>query len=232
MFGRDRPAPASLPDHGAVRKADPFSFQVAHRRLAWMLRLSVALNVVLASGLTASFTAFAALFPLKETEIALVRHYEPDARLYRIEPIQQDVEGFDVLMESMARRYVMMLLEIDPVTQDERLRQAFVYSDDALYRRFRAERIETGELRRAIESGLVRSIHVEAVERLQSLRRTYKYAVDFVQRDMRAGQVIEERRRRALLTMTTRPSEVRAEDKYENPLGITVLDLALKERDL
>ncbi|MBL4748793.1 MAG: hypothetical protein JKY17_08620, partial [Magnetovibrio sp.] len=33
--------------HAAIVEADPYSFRIAHRRLAWMLRMSVGLNVVL-----------------------------------------------------------------------------------------------------------------------------------------------------------------------------------------
>lgn len=229
--GREDPPPLSLaPDHQAVRRADPYSFAVAHRRLAWMLRLSAGTNVVLACALTASMAAFSTLLPLKTTEIALVRHDNRSDQLIRIEPLTRDVPGFALAMEWMARRYVRLLLEIDSVTQDERLRQAFIYSDTAVYKRFKADRIDTGELKKALDSGLVRSIEIETAEQLQSLGRAQKWAVDFIQRDMRGGKQLEAKRLRALLTMTTRPETVRAEDRFENPLGITITDFVLKER--
>ena len=36
--------------HKATVAADPFSFQASHRRLAWMLRLSAGINIVLGAG--------------------------------------------------------------------------------------------------------------------------------------------------------------------------------------
>ena len=33
--------------HAAMVRADPYSFRVAHRRLAWLLRISAGTNIVL-----------------------------------------------------------------------------------------------------------------------------------------------------------------------------------------
>ncbi|GAB6053082.1 hypothetical protein JCM17960_34890 [Magnetospira thiophila] len=216
--------------HAAVFRADPYSFGVAHRRLAWLLRLSVAMNVALLGGLSVTVSAFAHLLPLKTTEIALVRTDPDDNRLYRIEPVERTVQGLDVLLENMARRYVRMLLEIDTVTQTERFRQAFTMTDRAFYERFRRERIDSGAVQDALDARLTRSITVESLDRIDSFGGTYKYAVDLVQTDHKDGAEIERKKLRAYLNLTLRPQTVRAADKYENPLGITVLDLVLKER--
>lgn len=217
--------------HACVAAADPYSFAVAHRRLAWMLRLSVALNVVLAASQTVTINAISALVPLKKTEIALVRTDPSDDRIYRIEPISKNVEGFDILMESMARRYVRLLLEIDPVTQTERFREAFRMTDRAFYERFKRDRIDSKKVQEAIADGITRSITVESVDRIASYYGTYKYAVDLVQVDTKDGREIDRKRTRAYLEMTTREQkEVPEADRYENPLGITVLNLVLKER--
>ena len=210
--------------------ADPYGFRVSHRRMAWLLRLSVGTTVVLGACLVMALSALSTLLPLKTTEIALVRSDPMDNRLYRIEPINQSVAGFDLLMESMARRYVRTLLEIDTVTQTERFREAFRMTDKKFYERFRKERIDTDAVQDALDSGLTRSITVESIDRLQAFKGTYKYAVDFVQTDVRRGVLLETRKLRAYLNMTTRPQEVSDAQKYENPLGITVLDLILKER--
>ena len=209
---------------------DPYGFQVSHRRMAWLLRLSSGSNVVLGACLVMALSALNTLLPLKTTEIALVRSDPTDNRLYRIEPIKQSVGGFDLLMESMARRYVRNLLEIDTVTQTERFREAFRITDKKFYERFRKERIDTDAVQDALDSGLTRSITVESVDRVDAFNGSYKYAVDFVQTDVRKGVRVETRKLRAYLNMTTRPHQVRDADKYENPLGITILDLILKER--
>lgn len=221
--------PASA-DHGPVGAADPYAARVAHRRLAWLLRISAGLNVGLLTVSVIAINAITTLLPLKSVEIALVRADPADNRIYRIEPIGKTVQGFDLVMEQAARRYVRNLLAIDPVTQTERFREAFGMTDRIFYERFRKERIETKSVQEALASGLVRSITVESVDRIEAFDGTYKYAVDFVQTDERRGQLVETRKLRAYLNMTTRPQEVKAGDRYENPLGITVIDLVLKER--
>lgn len=216
--------------HAAVRRADPYAFSVAHRRLAWMLRLSVGLNIALAVAVVSAVNAIATLVPLKTTEIALLRTDPRDDRLYRVEPISPSVEGFGLLMESMARRYVRMLLEIDTITQTERFRSAFAMTDKAFYERFRGEWIDTKKVQDFLANGMTRTIHVESVDRVAAFGGTWKYAVDFIQRDRKGAQLIGERNNRAYLNMDLRPHSVREEDKYENPLGITVIDLVLKEK--
>lgn len=216
------------PVHESISDADPYSFQVSHRRLAWLLRLSAGTNVALAAVVVVQMSLIATMLPLKTTEIALLRTDASDDRVYRVEPIAKNVPGFDLLMESMARRYVRELLEIDSVTQTERFRWAFRMSDTELYERFKKERFKPVE--DALKDGLTRSITVESVDRFSTSAGTYKYAVDFVQTDKRRGQEIDSRKLRAYLNMTTRPQRVREPDKYENPLGITVLEISLKER--
>jgi len=217
--------------HALVVEADPYSFRVAHRRLAWMLRISAGTNIALGAALVMALNAIVILVPLKETQIALLRSDPQDNRLYRIEPLSKTVEGFDLVLEDKARRYVRLLLEIDSVTQTERFREAFRMTDRSFYEKFRKERIDTREVQNAVNSGLTRSITVESVDRIESFGGTYKYAVDFVQTDERKGELVEQKKLRAYLNMTTRPqADISEADKYENPLGITVLDLVLKER--
>ena len=104
-------------------------------------------------------------------------------------------------------------------------------TDNLFYERFKKERIDPREVQNAIDSGLTRSITVESVDFIENTHGTYKYAVDFVQTDTRKGELVERRKVRAYLNMTTRPQSVSATERFENPLGVTVIDLVLKERN-
>lgn len=218
------------PDHSAFRAADPYAFHVVHARQAWLLRLAVVMIVVL--GASAGFLAsmIPVLVPLKEVRLALLRMDPADDRLYRVEPITKEVAGFDLLMEQIARRYVRLLLEIDPVSQKERFREAFAMTGKGYFERFKHERLDSGELDDAIASGLNRSIAVESAERISERGGIYVYAVDFIQEDHRDGRLIERKPVRAYLSITMRPHEVREAEKFENPLGFRVLDLSLKTK--
>lgn len=221
------PAPEPGP-HAAILAADPYSFAVSHRRLAWMLRLSAGGNVALTILCVVLGNAISTMLPLKTTEIALVRVNSNDDKVYRIEPLTQRTDGFDLVVESAAKQYVRDLLEIDPITQEMRRRTVMRMTDANYWKKFVRE--HKSEIEDGIKSGLVRSITVESANRLEVSGRVYKYAVDFVQTDNRNGTVVEQKKVRAYLNLTTHPHEAHPADKYENALGVTVLDLVLKER--
>lgn len=228
-----RPAPVN---HDAHATADPYAFEAAHRRLAWMFRISAMFNIGLFAVVIIQTAAIAELVPLKEVQLGLIR-VEPrtdqavtidPAERVRVLPITRETPGFDLLLESFVRRYVRILLEIDTVSQGDRMREANLHSDADWWKRFVAERKK--EIDRAQGTGLDRSVVVESADRISLHDGIARYAVDVVQTDKRDGQVVESKRLRAYIAVTSRPHTVRPSEKYENPLGIRVLDLSLKER--
>jgi len=216
--------------HASMVRADPYSFRVAHRRLAWMFRISAGTNIVLGFCLIVAVNGLVEIAPmLSDIKIALVRSDTEDNRTYRIEPLNKKVEGFDLVLESKARRYPWLVLTIDRVTHSERIREAARMSEKTFFERLKNERKK--KIDDALASGLTRTITVESVDRIKTYDGTYKFAVDLVQTDTRKGELVEASKRRVYLSMTTIPqTKVREEDKYENPLGITVLDLTLHKR--
>ena len=109
--------------HRSVVDSDPYSFQVAHRRLAWMFRGAVMIIVMMTGCIMLLSGALWELMPLKTTEIALVKTSCDDNRLYWIEPPGQTIDGFEVLLEDKARRFVRNIRTMDSVTQSERLKK-------------------------------------------------------------------------------------------------------------
>lgn len=235
---RRRPAAPTIGpvDHSQVRKADPYAFEAAHRRLAWMLRLAVTMVVAISGIAIVAISAIATLVPLKEVQLGLVRIEERSdkmvpvdpASLVRVLPVTKDTPGFDIMLEAFVRRYVRVLLEIDTVSQDDRMREANLHSDAEFWKVLMDKRLK--EIKAALDSGLNRSIVVESVDRISERNGTYRYAVDFVQTDVRNGKVVEVKKSRAYLPVTLRPHTVKPSEQFENPHGLRVLDLALKER--
>ena len=241
FFGRrgGTAAPGEQPaasNHDSVRRADPFAFEVAHRRLAWMFRASVMMNVGLFAVVIVEAAAISELVPLQHLQLGLVR-IEPStdrivkvdpASLVRIEPISKDVEGYDLMLESFVRRYVRILLEIDKVSQTDRMQQAAGFSDSAFWKKFGKERF--GAIEDALDSGLNRSVVVETADLVSRRGDISRYAVDFVQIDERKGEKVESKKLRAYLAVSPRPQTVKKSEQFENPAGFRVIDLALKER--
>lgn len=225
---RKRAPAAPLAPHAPMLAADPYSFAVSHRRMAWLLRLIAGYSIAVTILCVVLGNAIATMLPLKTTEIGLIRINSNDDRVFRVEPLTRGTDGFDLVMESAAKQYVRDLLEIDPITQELRRRAVARMTDATYWKKYVREHKD--EVEDGLKSGLVRSITVESANRLEISGRVYKYAVDFTQTDKRNGAVVETKKGRAYLNLTTRPHEVHPADKYENALGVTVIDLVLKER--
>ena len=220
--------PPGADRHAAYRRADPFAFAIMHRRLAWLLRVSVATNVVMVAAFGIAMSSYSTLLPLKEVRVALLRTAEDEDRVFRIEPMEQDVQSFDILMESSARRFVKLLLEIDDATQKARFDEAFLLMDAEFRRRWLG--IHEDRIRQALGDGLEREITIETTHRLDQRVGEWLVTVDFRQTDRVKGEVVGDAPLRAYIRLTTRPTRVSRAELYMNPLGITVLDMTVKAR--
>lgn len=221
--------------HAAIASMDPYAFQAAHRRLAWYARMVTALLIVSGVGNVISIQTISELVPLKETEFVMIRTYCEDGRTYSAEPVSRDLDGFTTFMEGRARHFVKTLLEIDSVTQEERQREASQMSDENYWKKFRRERIVSGEISTALKKGIDREIIVETVTEIPTLtdNNDFKFAVDFTQIDRRNGEVIDggTKTLRAFVSMVTRPQQnIPEKEKYTNPFGAYVTDLVLRSR--
>jgi len=230
-------APPPLVNHDAIDRVDPYAFQATHRRMAWLLKLSTMTNVALMAVAVIEASAISELVPLQKLQLALVR-IEPNddkmtkvdpASLVRILPITQDAPGFDLAMESFVRRYARILLEIDKVSQDDRMREANLYSDAEYWKKFIADHLT--EIKTALAQGVNRSIVVESADRVSmSPKGVARYAVDLVQTDVQDGKPLPPKHLRVYMALTSMPNTVRPSERFENPLGFRVLDLVKKEK--
>lgn len=216
------------PKHANILKADPFAYKTAHRRMAWLLRLSVGMNIALIACVVASIQALVSLVPLKETEIALLRADPSDDRIYRVEPISVEVDGFELMLEKLARRYVRQILTIDNTTQNTRFEEVRTYSDAEFFNSYVATNKTIIE--EAIDDGLNRSITVKGAYQVDAYDGVYLYVVEFLQTDKFGREKPKRRPLRAFLEMTPRPQEVTTTERFENPLGIRVLGMSIKEQ--
>ncbi len=214
------------PKHANILQADPFAYKTAHRRMAWLLRLSVGTNVALAICVVASIQALVSLVPLKETEIALLRADPSDDRIYRVEPISMEVDGFELMLEKLARRYVHQILTIDDTTQNTRFKEVRTYSDPEFFNDY----VKTNKtvIEEAIKDGLNRSITIKGAYQVDAYDGVYLYVVEFLQTDRIGREQPKRRHLRAFLEMTPRPHDVTAAERFENPLGIRVLGMSIK----
>lgn len=219
---------AAMVGHDAIRQADPYSFAVAHRRLAWMLRLSVMTNVCLVFVAVSMASAISTMMPLKEIRVALLKTAPSDDRVFEVQPLEQSTPGFDLVMEAAARRFVKSTLEIDETTQNMRFEDVQAMVEEGFWTNWLAEHRD--RIIAALDDGLKREIIIETTHRMEQRPEQWLVAVDFRQIDRFDGEVSEEKHLRAYLSMTVRPQQVRAANLFDNPLGVIVLDMTVKER--
>jgi type IV secretion system protein VirB8 len=82
----------------------------------------------------------------------------------------------------------------------------------------------------AIKDGLNRSITIKGAYQVDAYDGVYLYVVEFLQTDRIGREKPKRRHLRAFLEMTPRPHDVRAAERFENPLGIRVLGMSIKEQ--
>lgn len=219
-------------DHNKLRKLDPFSFEVSHRRLAWCFRMSVFMNVTLSFALIFTASALMVAYPLKETRFALIEADSAANQVYRIEPLSEEVSGFKLFLETKAREFASNILPVDLVTQNERYGAAFAMATTNLANKFAEQYFKSGWLKDAHDKGLNRSVIIEnAFVRNDSLTKNYLVTVDYVQIDRFKAADTETRKHLSVnFEMAQNPQWVEASELYKNPLGIVVLDMSISVR--
>lgn len=213
--------------HPTVVGADPFSFRASYRRTAWLLRLSVGANIALCAVVVVLAQTVSVAFPLKETEIALLRVDPQDSRIYRVAPIAENVDGFELMLEQMASRFVVQILSIDGMTQNTRFKEVRRFSDPVFFNDFLDDHKST--IDEAIKDGLNRSITVHGANLVDSYDGVYQYSVEFTRTDRVKGRAPVTKRLIAYLEMAPKPQQVKESEKFDNPLGVRVLGLQVKE---
>ena len=222
--GNARGAASAIDRH----TADPYSFQIAHRRLAWAFRTSVVTNICLAFICVSLSATVSALLPLQDTRIALIKADPADDRIFAVEQVSSDTDGLRLALESAARHYVRALLEIDNATQKSRWDHARLYSSADFWNAWLDD--HTDRVTDALADGLVRAIEIETSNQLEQRDNEWLVAVDFRQVDRYGADAPDERSLRAYVQMQTNTQRVPAPRRFDNPLGITVLNVTVKHR--
>lgn len=214
--------------HRAVNQADPFSYQATHKKMVWLLRLTSACLIVSALANIGLSQIIFNMMPLKEVRVALIRADPDSDKIYSVEPITELVEGFALFLEKKSREYVKAILTIDSVGQNARFRQVKLYSDQRFFNQWLDRQSDTIE--EAIKDGLNRSIIIETANRVDAYNNIYQYSVDFIRIDQIHDEEPVKRPLRAYLEVTTRPQNVSGPQALENPHGLVVLGMVVKER--
>lgn len=202
----------SLPGRAALRTARFFAVVAA---------ISLFVNVSMVGALIG-------LTPLKEVRPFMVQFEQKSDVVTTVRPVQKEVEGFPLLVESLVRKYVLRR-EAIPRTRDEQddiLEQrwgegSFVQLASAgpVYERFAQQSIELVQVIR--ENGIRRGISINSVSVLEPLKM---YQVEFVATLYAPDESVRQRQTlEATIEISFNQQEsLTRREALNNPTGFTV----------
>ncbi len=200
-----------------------------YRVQMWMNRLLSVLCAIFGLAVIAEAGVIWTLFPLKEVQPMLLVGGSKDDQVWRVEPFEVGARGWDLIAEKLVEDYVIKRETIDLQTEVERWQHVAWMSADpvfAEFRKFMGRENPESPFERAKKEHLTRTVNVQVV----SMLNASQFQVEFERVDFRNGEEIDRKHIVATLTVEFQEQNVRREDRYMNPTGLTVVAYGLAEK--
>lgn len=194
--------------------------------LWWVARTtSVACIVLLLSNLTAAAVIWS-LLPLKEIQPMLFSTQEKTNQVVKIEPLEKNAQGFDLMMEALARQYVELRETFDFQTEPARWQKLFWFSSKELAEAFQ-QKMEpqkaTSPFKQFKDRGVTRSVNILTSNHLKPAAPNV-WQVEWESLDLDPKTGLETRGHWiSTITAECQAREVSLADQYINPIGFTVV---------
>lgn len=173
------------------------------------------------------------LFPLKEIQPMIVSFSDQKNQVVRIEPIAKNVKGIQLITEKLAKRYVELRETFDFVTDNARLAELKHLSSSVLFNAYwDLIKPENPKSPREIfiKNNLTRSVHIKnCLSLAPNAPNTYR--IEWESIDYRDGQEVERKQWISTLALRFEERDVRYEDQYINPIGLTVTNYAISKKE-
>lgn len=233
LFARKKSDPDIVPIQSDaeidVGPSSPVDWQISHKRMVYLFKGSVTLNLMLGATIAILGSVISGLFPLKEIQLGLLRFDTPENQLVWVEPVRKDIDGLQTYIEEHTKRFIKLTQTIDGMTEGERFQEAIWMASEQVWQDFEKTRIENGAIQAVINEGGSRSIRIHVAQRIESLTRgVEKIRVEFTQTDQRKGKVVSQTRVEAIVGIVLAPNEVKVSQRYMNPLGVTVVAFSMR----
>ncbi|MCA3269001.1 MAG: type IV secretion system protein [Alphaproteobacteria bacterium] len=190
------------------------------RVFALAFYISMLFNIVLVFAVTQ-------LVPLKRVEPFLVTLQDKSEQVVRIEPINKDASGFQLLLEAMAGEFVKNYEEI-VLDTDEQQRRWREYvrprMEEDPYVNFMRERVVIYPQLQSAQTAQTVAI-TRVVRKSQNFVEVY-FTTSIVDR---RGKELDKKAWVGLVKFGFRKQNIGFEERYLNPLGFTVFDYSRQE---
>jgi len=214
----------------ALRKVATFN---AYRSYQHLTRVLFGVCVILGMSTIFLTCCLINLFPLKEIQPMLLSFTDQQNQVVRIQPFERSIEGRRLMTEKLVMRYVELREAIDGVTDNQRTREIHMYSDPPLYEAFRNLVKSDNPKSPVVEfykKNMTRSVHVKRCLSLEpDAPNTYR--IEWESIDYLHNQEIERKQWITTLSVKFEARDVKYEDQYINPLGLTVTHYAISKKE-
>lgn len=203
-------------------------------RILAVIASAEALAIVFLAGVIVS------LFPLKEVVPMVLTADDKRNQIVRVEPFEIGTRGFDLIAESMGRKYVELRETIDLQTEVRRWQEVAWLTDPEVFDHFRklmGRENKESPFERMKAERITRTVNIAAFNLLYPPHATDKneaaatYQVEWDAIDYRQGQEIERRTWVSTMSVKFHETAVRAENRFMNPIGFTVAGYSVGRKE-
>jgi len=195
-----------------------------YRSMSWLAHVAVVVGVVLCLTNIVSVATIIALLPLKEVKPMFLTVKNAHDQVVHVEPLGKTSQGYDLLMESLVRQYVMLREPVNLQSDVERWQQMARFSSDKVNQTFYAMMNKDNpkspfEARR--KEGVTRAVYLRSTTSLAPSAPNV-WQVEWEAVDIKDNQEIGRSVWQSTITAECQEKDVRLEDQYLNPVGFTV----------
>ena len=200
--------------------------QQEHQKLAWVCRLLMIYGSVATFLVVVLLVALMMVFPLKQPLPMLVSAAAKSDQVVLIEPIQRNRKGVDLLLETLARQYVLLREPLDFQTESLRWSQLAYFSSNDLMRSFQQQMDSHNPKSPYMEfqrQGVIRQVNILSSASLSpSAPDIWQVEWESLDRDMQTNALLARKVWVSTLTASCIAQETVFKDQYLNPVGFTV----------
>ena len=211
----------------------PLSSFQAFRSYEHTTRLLMGVCVGLGLLSIALTTVIVGLLPLKEIRPMLIAVSDESKQVIRVEPLQDNVKGIHLLIEKLLMNYVKQRETIDGITESPRYQEVAYMTSKALWtdhwNMIKPENPKS-PIKAFFESGVRREVHVVRCLSLQATARN-TYRIEWTSIDSRGPEIVKRQQWVTTIAISFDPKSVVVEDKYMNPLGLTVIHYTVAKKE-
>jgi type IV secretory pathway component VirB8 len=225
---------------GAARLAasrEPHDTGHAYRVALWTSRVLAVVAAAEALAILGLAVLITGLFPLKEVVPMFVTTGDSKDRVVKVQPFTVGMHGFDLLSETMGRRYVELRETIDLQSEVRRWQEVAQLSSPDVFNEFRAfmgRDNKNSPFERMKAERITRTVNVRAINLIYPptpAEPSAVYQIEWESVDHRLSQEIERRVWVSSLSVQFESREVRYEDRYMNPVGYTVVGYTVAKKE-